>query len=108
MKEFAIYTAARLGLFLVSYAVVVGVYLVATGGAQVPLLWPFLVAVVVSAIASVYLLRRQREDFARAVQRRAERSATRRQMVRAEEDRAAGADEPTPDDEPRPGGDTRG
>jgi hypothetical protein len=90
VKEFAIYTAARLGVFLVSYAVVVGVYLLVTGADQVPIFWPFLLAVVVSAIASMTLLRSQRDAFARSVHRRAERSAARRRMVQAEEEDESG------------------
>ena len=86
MKEFAIYTAARLGLFLVSYVVIVGVYLLVSGERQIPLFWPFLLAIVVSAIASVYLLRAQRERFAQAVQRRAERASARFEEMRAKED----------------------
>ena len=94
MKEFAVYTAARLGLFLVSYALVIGVYLIVSGADQIPVFWPFLVAVIMSAVGSVYLLRKQREDFARAVQGRAERAAARRHMVAAEEDRAAEQNRP--------------
>ena len=86
MKEFAIYTAARLGLFVVSYVVIVGVYLLVSGDRQIPLFWPFLLAIVVSAIASVYLLRAQRERFAQAVQRRAERASARFEQMRAKED----------------------
>ena len=86
MKEFAIYTAARLGLFLVSYVVIVGVYLLVSGDRQIPLFWPFLLAIVVSAIASVYLLRAQRERFAQAVQRRAERASARFEQIRSKED----------------------
>jgi UPF0716 family protein affecting phage T7 exclusion len=94
VKEFAVYTAARLGLFLVSYALVIGVYLLVSGADTIPVFWPFLLAVVMSAIGSVYLLRRQRDAFARAVQERAERAAARRQMVQAEEDRAAEQERP--------------
>jgi len=86
VKEFAIYTAARLGLFVVSYAVIVGVYLLVSGERQIPLFWPFLLAIVVSAIASVYLLRAQRERFAQAVQRRAERASARFEQMRSKED----------------------
>jgi membrane protein implicated in regulation of membrane protease activity len=86
VKEFAIYTAARLGLFVVSYVVIVGVYLLVSGDGQIPLFWPFLLAIVVSAIASVYLLRAQRERFAQAVQRRAERASARFEQMRAKED----------------------
>lgn len=86
VKEFAIYTAARLGLFVLSYAVVVGVYLLVSGDGQVPLFWPFLLAIVISAIASAHLLRKQREQFAMVVQRRAERASSRFEQMRAKED----------------------
>ena len=90
MKEFAIYTAARLGLFAVSYAVVVGIYLLVSDERQVPLFWPFLVAIIISAVASAYLLRAQRERFAQAVQRRAERASSRFEEMRAKEDEPEG------------------
>jgi sensor c-di-GMP phosphodiesterase-like protein len=101
VKEFAIYTAARLGLFLLSYAAVVGVYLLVGGGDRIPVLWPFLLAVVVSAIASVTLLRNQRDAFAMSVQQRAERAAARRRMVAAEEERSAGRASPPADEDDR-------
>ena len=69
-----------------SYVVIVGVYLLVSGDRQIPLFWPFLLAIVVSAIASVYLLRAQRERFAQAVQRRAERASARFEQMRAKED----------------------
>ena len=86
VKEFAVYTVARLGLFVASYALVVGVYLLVSGGDQIPLFWPFLLAVVISAVASVYLLRGQRERFARVVQRRAEAASRRLEESRSKED----------------------
>jgi membrane protein implicated in regulation of membrane protease activity len=86
VKEFAVYTAARLGLFAVSYALVVGVYLLAVGGGPVPLFWPFLLAVVISAIASAYLLRSQRDRFALAVQKRAQRASEKFEEMRSKED----------------------
>lgn len=86
MKEFAVYTAARLGLFLATYAVVVGVYLLVTGSGQVPLLWPFVLAAVISAVASIYLLRGMRERFALAVERRAGRASQRLEQIRSKED----------------------
>lgn len=100
MKEFAVYTAARLGLFLVSYALVIGVYLLVSGADKIPVFWPFLLAVVMSAFGSVYLLRKQRDAFARSVQARAERAAARRQMVQAEEDRVGEAGRVTDGDRP--------
>ena len=86
MKEFVVYTAARLVIFLVAYGLVVGIYLLVSGSEQIPLIWPFLVAVVISAVASLLFLRRQREAFAMAVQRRAERAHTRFEQARAKED----------------------
>ena len=86
MKEFAIYTAARIGLFVVSYAAVVGVYLLVSGEREIPLFWPFLVAVLISAVASAYLLRAQRERFALAVHRRAEKATARLEQARSKED----------------------
>jgi hypothetical protein len=86
VKEFAVYTAARVGLFLVAYGLVVGIYLLVTGSDQIPLIWPFLVAVVISAVGSVLLLGRQREAFARVVQGRAERASARFEQARAKED----------------------
>jgi hypothetical protein len=73
VKEFVVYTAARLGLFVASYALVAGVYLLVSGGDSLPILWPLLLAAVISSVASVKLLRPQRERFAAAIERRARR-----------------------------------
>ena len=86
MKEFVIYTVSRLGLFVASYALVVGVYLLVSGSRAVPLIWPFLVAVVISAIASVYLLKAQRQRFAAVVERRASAATRRIEQARSRED----------------------
>lgn len=86
MKEFAVYTAARLGLFILSYGLVAGIYVLVSHDRQIPLIWPFLLAVVISAIASAYLLRSQRERFALAVQRRAERASAAFERARSKED----------------------
>ena len=86
MKEFFVYTLARIGLFVASYALIVGVYLLVTGGDKVPLLWPLLLAAVVSSIASVYLLRQMRERFAAVIDRRAKAASARFEEARAKED----------------------
>lgn len=86
MKEFLIYTASRIGLFLASYAIVVGVFLLVTDGDRVPLLWPLLVAVVMSSIGSLYLLKGQRARFAAVVDRRAQAATRRFEERRAKED----------------------
>ena len=86
MKEFAIYTVSRLGLFVASYAVVIGIYLLVTGGDSVPLFWPFLLAIVISSVGSVYLLKGQRARFAAVVERRAAAASRRFEASRAKED----------------------
>ncbi|HET6627156.1 MAG TPA: DUF4229 domain-containing protein [Nocardioidaceae bacterium] len=90
MKEFAVYTLSRLGLFVASYAVVVGLYLLFSGGDPVPLFWPFLVAIGISSVASVYLLKQQRARFAAVVERRASAASRRFEQSRAKEDDADG------------------
>jgi hypothetical protein len=86
VKEFAVYTLARLGVFVASYAVVVGVYMLVAGTDHVPVLWPFLAAIVISAVASYYLLRGPRERFARRVEARAAAATRRFEAARAKED----------------------
>jgi mannitol-specific phosphotransferase system IIBC component len=71
VRDFATYTLARIGLFVASYAVIAGVYMLATRSDSVPILWPLLLAAVVSAVASYYLLRGPRERFAARVDARA-------------------------------------
>jgi hypothetical protein len=72
VKEFWTYTAARIGIFLLCYGLLVGVLLL-VGGAPVPLLWPLIVAAVVSSVLSVVLLRGMRDRFNASVQARATR-----------------------------------
>lgn len=86
MKEFALYTLARLGLFVASYGVIVGVYVLVTDDTQLPLFWPFLLAIVVSSIASVYLLKGLRHRFALVVGRRADAATRRIEQARSKED----------------------
>ena len=75
MKAFLIYTALRLGLFVVTYAVLGGIWFLLFGESGV-LLLPFLAAVLISALLSLKLLAPQRERFAAVVRR--ERSGRRR------------------------------
>ena len=85
MKEFIVYTAARFGLFLAIYGLIIGVY-VLVAGTPIPVLWPLLLAAVLSTIASVYLLRGMRERFAVKVQERASRMSQRFEEMKAKED----------------------
>ena len=85
MKAFAIYTALRLGLFVVCYAVLGGLYVLVFGNTGA-LVWPFLVAIIVSSLLSWRFLAPQRERFAASVQARAEKATARFEEIRAKED----------------------
>jgi hypothetical protein len=86
VKEFAVYTVARIGLFVASYAVVAGVWMLLTRGDTVPILVPFLLAAAMSAVASYYLLQGPRSRFAARVEKRASDMSRRFEEVRAKED----------------------
>lgn len=85
VKEFLVYTVARLGLFVVSYAAVAGVY-VLVAGTPIPVLWPLVLGAVISMVLSLYLLNGMRERFAARVQERAGRMSARFEEMRAKED----------------------
>ena len=72
VKEFWSYTAARLSLFGTCYVVVLGVTSLVTDG-PLPVLWPLLVAAVLSTVLGAFLLRGMRERFADKVVARADR-----------------------------------
>jgi ABC-type bacteriocin/lantibiotic exporter with double-glycine peptidase domain len=90
VKEFVIYTALRILLFVASLAIVAGIWLLLTD--EVPLLWVLILGFALSGIASYFLLNRQRAAFARRVEERAQRASARFEEMRARED----ADEPEP------------
>ncbi len=85
VKAFVIYTVLRLGLFVVCYAALGGLYLLAFGP-EGSLLWPFLGAIVLSSLLSLRFLAPQRERFAAVVQQRAERATARFEERKARED----------------------
>jgi CHASE1-domain containing sensor protein len=84
VKEFIVYTALRLGVFLASLAVVVGVWMLVAD--TVPIVWPLVISLVLSGLASYFLLNRQREALARHVERRAERMQERFEEMKSKED----------------------
>ena len=84
VKEFVIYTAMRIGLFISSLVVVFGIWMLIAG--EVPILWAVVIAFALSGIGSYFLLNRQREAFARRVQERAERLSTRYDEMKTRED----------------------
>ncbi len=86
VKEFVVYTAMRIGLFLTSLVVVAGIWVLVAG--EVPLLWAVVIAFVLSGLASYFLLNRQREAFARRVEERAGRVSQRYEEMKSKEDDA--------------------
>jgi membrane protein implicated in regulation of membrane protease activity len=84
VKEFVIYTALRIALFLGSFAIVFGIWAAVTG--DVPVFWAVLIAFVVSGVGSYYLLERQREAFARRVDARAQKATEKLDEMRSKED----------------------
>jgi hypothetical protein len=84
VKEFVIYTLARVGLFVASYAVIAGVWIMLTG--TVSLLWTLVLAAVVSGVSSYYLLRAPRQRFAARVDARARAASERFEAARSRED----------------------
>jgi hypothetical protein len=85
MKAFVSYTLLRLLLFVTTYAVVAGLW-VLVFGQQGVLLVPFLAAIVISSLLSLKLLAPQRDRFAAVVEARAQRASRKFEERRARED----------------------
>jgi hypothetical protein len=73
MKEFLVYTAARFAVFAVCVLVAFGIFWLAAGGDDVPVLWPLLLGAILSVMVSAWLLRGLRDRFVARVQARAQR-----------------------------------
>lgn len=89
MKEFLVYTALRIGLFLGCLGVVLGVWWAATGADAVSdtqVLVSVIIAFLVSGALSYRVLHGQREELARKVETRAERMQSRLEEMKAKED----------------------
>ena len=86
MKSLAAYTLARLGLFLATFAILWGVGQLFFEQTAANLLAAAFVALIVSAVASVFLLRGLRAALARDVAARADRMSRRFEAARARED----------------------
>lgn len=86
MKEFWVYTGLRFGLFVVTYLVLAGVWVLVLGKGDQALLWPFVIAALLSSFISLKVLAPQRERFATRVQARAERISARMEEIKARED----------------------
>jgi hypothetical protein len=83
VKDFLVYTVARLGLLVASFLVIGGIFR-ALGSDNI--LVVLILAAVVSAVASYYLLQGPRARFAARVDSRASRVAQRFEESRAKED----------------------
>lgn len=84
VKEFWVYTGLRMATFVASFALVVGLWLPLLGRAN--LVFAFVISLVLSGIASYFLLRGPREAFARRVEERAAQASARFEEMRAKED----------------------
>lgn len=81
MKEFAIYTGLRILVFVATFAIVAGIWMLASDGLN--WFYALLIAFVVSGVASYTLLNRQRTAFANRVDARATRTV---EAMRSKED----------------------
>lgn len=86
MKPFVTYTLARLGLFVASYAVVWLVASIWLNFSAIANLWVLLIALLVSAVAAMFLLGGLRQKLAQSVQDRASRMTQRIEESRSAED----------------------
>lgn len=84
MKEFVVYTLLRIALFAGTLAVVIGIWALVAGDVSVPV--ALVIAFVLSGVASLAVLNRPREAFARRVQERATRATQALEQRRARED----------------------
>jgi uncharacterized membrane protein YvlD (DUF360 family) len=86
MKYFLLYTFARVGLFALVFGAIWLVLFTWVSWTYASLLWTVLLAAIISAIASIFLLRSLRERFASEIAARAERMSQRIEAARAAED----------------------
>lgn len=96
MKEFWIYTAMRVGLFIGAFGILWGVSYVLFEDPMHPF-WVALVAFIVSGVASYFLLEGQRDAFAARVEARAKKASDKLEEHRSKEDDDVPADEPKED-----------
>ena len=84
MKEFLVYTALRILLFLAALGVVLGLWVLVAGEAN--LLAGFVIALLISGIGSYVLLNGPREALARKVDERARAATSRFEEMKSKED----------------------
>lgn len=86
VKYFLIYTAARIGLFLACWAVLLTIGALLFDDDRAVAIGAIVAAAVISSILSLKMLNGPREKFAQAVQARAERAKARFDEVKTAED----------------------
>ncbi|RNL81179.1 DUF4229 domain-containing protein [Nocardioides marmorisolisilvae] len=86
VKHFLVYTGLRIGLFLVCWAVLVGIGSLAFGGSTKVGIWALVLAAVLSSLLSLRYLAGPRERFAQSVQARAERATAAFEDMKTRED----------------------
>jgi hypothetical protein len=84
MKEFVVYTGLRLLLFAATFGIVVGIWLLVAGEANI--LVAVVIGFVASGVGSYFLLDRQRQALAQHVELRADRASKAFEQRRAKED----------------------
>lgn len=87
MKTFATYTLARLGIFLAAFGLVWLCSRPFLADSSGNLLWLALLALLISSVAAIFLLRGLRDTFAAEVQSRAQRMSVRYEEARSRDDR---------------------
>jgi diacylglycerol kinase len=85
VKEFVIYTALRVALFVAVLAIVLAVWIKVLGH-DANAIWPLVIAFLISGVLSIFLLNRPREAFARRVERRAARAVEKFDDLKRQED----------------------
>ena len=84
MKEFVVYTLLRLVLLLATFAIVAGLWALFTDSFDI--VWPAIIAMVISGLLSYKLLNGPRAAFAARVEQRAARTVTAFEEMKAKED----------------------
>lgn len=86
MKHFLIYTALRLGLFALCWAVLAGLGTLVIDNTTKVGIWALVLAAVLSSLLSLRFLAGPREKFAQSVQARAERATAAFEEMKTRED----------------------
>jgi hypothetical protein len=86
MRYFLLYTFARVGLFAGVFGAIWLVLFSWVSWTYSSLLWTVLLAAIISAIASIFVLRSLRERFAADIEARAARISKRIEAAKAAED----------------------